>query len=533
MEASKPQIQKGKETEEEKQSGTRKDSTGHFAISIEEEISKRKKGFKINTLDCRGETKLMKRIIDQFKFKTTLKNDADLYVSGVHRPTGDYWSGKEDGMVSRIPGMEEIGDKKITGYVLNKLAEYYPGCLDFSPRTFLIPEQYEECLAYMQSKPDSFFLSKPSGGSEGEGIRLIKGGKNANLKFLRVANDFEVVVQEYLGRPLLVDGKKFDLRLYVLVKSIEPLEVLLNDEGLARFCSEDYEAPTETNLKKIYGHLTNYSLNKRSDEYKYTEETQEINDGTKQTLCSLWKKLGRQGVQKEVIWPRIIEVVDKFTKAIQPFLSFYSKCWFDGVKTKNKCFQVIGLDVLIDKDFKPWLLELNATPSLCIDFEKGDHLQPGIISPVDVYVKEKSLGDAIRFLALKKCCRDKVKRFHSYERVTGSDESNSSFVLIGEVLELYSLLSGFKFKPELTSSQFGKLQSLNGLPEFSKLTRVDYDLLYQKTKKFQEGAMNIFGFIYALEQLCLKAFGTSFNQSKREGMERVVQHLLYKLGRRV
>jgi tubulin polyglutamylase TTLL11 len=499
----------------------------------EDEIAKRRKDFKICTLDCRGEAKLMKRIVDQCRFKTTLKNNADLYVSGLHSPTGNYWAGKEDGMVSRMPGMEELGDKKITGYVLNKLAEYYPSQMDFAPRTFLIPEQYEECLSYMRSKPpSSFFVSKPSGGSEGEGIRLIRGGKDANLKFLEVTNDFEVVVQEYIGNPLLVDGKKFDLRLYVFISRLEPLEFFINDEGLARFCCENYVPPREDNIRKMYGHLTNYSLNKKSEDYKYTEETTEINDGSKQTLCSLWKKLKLQNVEKEVLWPKIKELVCKYVETIRPFLNYYSKCWFDGTHAKNKCFQVIGLDVLIDSEFKPWLLELNATPSFLIEHDNGDPMKKGVLSPVDVYVKERALGDAIRYLALKKTHRNRLTRFNSYEKLPSRSPEDSPCVLIEEILELYACLSGFKFKHELTSSQFGKLQSLNNLPEFSKLSRVDYDLLYQKTKKFQEGSMNIFGFIYAIEQLGTKIYGERFQVNKLEVLERVVLHLLYKLGKR-
>ena len=76
-----------------------------------------------------------------------------------------------------------------------------------------------------------------------------------------------MVIQEYISNPLLVDNKKFDMRLYVMLKGIDEIEIMLCKEGMARFCTEDYEEPTSENLNTLYAHLTNFTLNKDNEHY--------------------------------------------------------------------------------------------------------------------------------------------------------------------------------------------------------------------------------------------------------------------------
>lgn len=71
--------------------------------------------------------------------------------------------------------------------------------------------------------------------------------------------------QRYIHNPMLLDGRKFDLRLYVLVTSLEPLRVWLFKEGLVRLSTKKY---TLRNLKSRFTHLTNYSINRRSGSFQ-------------------------------------------------------------------------------------------------------------------------------------------------------------------------------------------------------------------------------------------------------------------------
>jgi hypothetical protein len=72
-------------------------------------------------------------------------------------------------------------------------------------------------------------------------------------------------VSKYLSNPLLIDGHKFDLRVYELITSVDPLKVYVYNEGLVRFASEPYNH--DFNKVGKFSHLTNYSNNKKSENF--------------------------------------------------------------------------------------------------------------------------------------------------------------------------------------------------------------------------------------------------------------------------
>jgi len=79
-----------------------------------------------------------------------------------------------------------------------------------------------------------------------------------------------MVVQQYKSFPYLIDQKKFDFRLYVLVTQVTPeLQCFMYKEGLARFATENYT--NKTNDGNLFMHLTNYAINKESDKFEGNE----------------------------------------------------------------------------------------------------------------------------------------------------------------------------------------------------------------------------------------------------------------------
>ena len=105
------------------------------------------------------------------------------------------------------------------------------------------------------------FILKPEASCQGRGIFLCR-------SLDQVDPTHHYVAQKYCSNPLLIDGLKFDLRLYVLVYGIDPLRIYMFKEGLARFSTVKYQNPGNTNLDNLYMHLTNYSINKTNKQFK-------------------------------------------------------------------------------------------------------------------------------------------------------------------------------------------------------------------------------------------------------------------------
>ena len=119
------------------------------------------------------------------------------------------------------------------------MQEFYPSEFNFSPRTYILPLE-TDLLRKAMEKSNKAWILKPSGGSEGCGILLVM--KFKDIPAFVFTQDY--VAQAYLADPLLIDGKKFDLRIYVMVTSLggtDPATAFIADEGLVRLCTKDYE----------------------------------------------------------------------------------------------------------------------------------------------------------------------------------------------------------------------------------------------------------------------------------------------------
>ena len=351
--------------------------------------------------------------------------------------------------VNKLPGARVLTDKAQLCWCLHRMREAHgEQVYDFAPQSFVLPEEaeiYEEWLRerFAEGRADSWIL-KPAAASRGNGIFLHKptlrvGKSNLDGIYPSSVQKHVGVACRYIDRappksrllalwitlllpscargwpliqrsnhtplpalaaPLLLDGLKFDLRLYVLVTSVHPLVFYLYNEGLVRFATEPYDAVATANgdgLERQCRHLTNVSIAKKSKEYvKSTDGGAGESEGRAASKWSLGAlrtrfvlELGEARAGQ--FWNDLDSLVVKTLCAAEPQLNAAMRSAVpaaDRGERVRQCFQIFGFDVMPDAAAKPWLLEVNCDPQMTID------------SPLDLRIKSAMLVNALNVVGM-------------------------------------------------------------------------------------------------------------------------------------
>ncbi|XP_058060018.1 tubulin polyglutamylase TTLL5 [Anopheles bellator] len=279
---------------------------------------------------------------------------------------------------------------------------------DIVPQSFLLPQDYKELIA-AHNKCRGPWIVKPVASSRGRGIFIVNSPD-------QISSYEQVVVAKYISDPLCIDGHKCDIRIYVAVTSFDPLIIYMYEEGLVRLATVKYDRTAE-NLWNPCMHLCNYSINKYHTDYIRSSNAGEEDVGHKWTLSALLRHLRSQGCNTEQL---MLAIEDLIIKAIfsctQPVVSACRMF----VPHIGNCFELYGFDILIDDVLKPWLLEVNLSPSLGCD------------TPLDTKVKASMLTDLLTMVGipaispLQKACYDskgqKIRNLTTpYRRVNSAD----------------------------------------------------------------------------------------------------------------
>ena len=274
----------------------------------------------------------------------------------------------------------------------------FPELYNYMPMTYILPNDSETFEHEFKKSKKNIWIAKPVNMSRGRFIKLIY-DSHSYRKLCIHANansNIQYLISKYLDKPHLLNNKKYDLRIYVIVLSFTPLKIYLYYNGLVRFATEDY---IKDNYNNIFIHLTNYSINKQNPNYKSNikdnkeiaemeeieEDYEQCDDSSKWSLVEYRNYFKKEGKDKDLekIWKQIEDIVIKTMINVTEVNSRD----LSGNKNNN-VFELYGFDILVDEKFKVWLLEVNVNPSLHCN------------SPLDLSIKTELIVDLFNLIGI-------------------------------------------------------------------------------------------------------------------------------------
>ncbi|CAE7889266.1 Ttll9, partial [Symbiodinium sp. KB8] len=237
--------------------------------------------------------------------------------------------------------------------------------------------------------PGTTWIMKPVGRAQGRGIFLIT--KLSQISEWRKDHTWKgdapkaetYIVQRYVDRPYTVGNKKFDCRLYTLVTSFTPLTVWLYRGGFARFSSARYDHSAGTEdlpgrgplwVGEAIGgpagdsaphmHLTNVAIQKKTAAYA-------ASGGSKWSMRNLKLFMASK---------HGLPAVNRLMGDIEALIIRSLLACQQVVIQDRHSFELYGYDVLWDESLKPWLLEVNASPSLSADTDSDYRMKRAMLS---------------------------------------------------------------------------------------------------------------------------------------------------------
>ena len=156
------------------------------------------------------------------------------------------------------------------------------------PESYILPvdqELFNEKFKNFKLNIDNIYLVKPTQNSQGRGIYILENPNEVSGSCL---------ITKYIPNPGTLKGRKYDMRLYVLITSYDPLIIYLHNNGIVRIASEEYKLDLKT-LKNLWIHLTNTSFNEKNKGKFGTNEEPDAEEGNEWTVKTLKKHLLNKG----------------------------------------------------------------------------------------------------------------------------------------------------------------------------------------------------------------------------------------------
>ncbi len=285
-------------------------------------------------------------------------------------------------VVNHLPNISFITNKSNLTKTLMKI----PDSEKFYPKTLIFDTSDEysktKLIHFIDKIKPNFAIVKPPNLFSGQDIQVFDDVEKIlryieyNEKFNKKAKGV-YVIQEYINNPLLYQGRKFDIRIHVLIT--DDYEIYINNYRLMRLSSEKYTYKVSENWEKDkFIHITNYSVQKFSKNFGKYETNNILPLDTEINGINLFEKF-------LPIWSNIINLI---LLNIKDDLINLPKEYQDQISNdlvyfnRKKYFEILGFDFIIDEEMNTKLLEININPN----FDWGN--DKSVIDKIDKMVDD-------------------------------------------------------------------------------------------------------------------------------------------------
>lgn len=220
------------------------------------------------------------------------------------------------------------------------------------PRTYDLSDP-ADLVRFLQGTHEGLWIVKPQCQNQGKGIRLVR-DVEAMKQQVREGDKTDVVVQQYVHPPLLVEGRKFDFRMYLLIARCKPMRAFLFQDYYARLSLNQYDWQDSDLLT----HLTNASQQKKHPNYSALKETSILAKAD----------IGLSADQLSMVDDQVAAALSHLLQACSSRLV-----------TKFGFFELFGVDVLLDSQLRVYILEINSNPALFVDTKAQAGVIPRLI----------------------------------------------------------------------------------------------------------------------------------------------------------
>ena len=210
----------------------------------------------------------------------TCKNAGFTMVEGANTYFNVQWTGyitaddiknlNKYQKTNHFPGSSQLGRKDLLWRNMLRQRIRFPNEYIIAPVSFLLQTDFDDFNTERDNEPDALWILKPVAASCGRGIKVITSTSKINKRE-------GILASKYIMNPHLINGLKYDLRVYVLVTSFNPLKVYMYNDGLVRFATEKYNNDP-SQLTKKFIHLTNFSVNKKSAKFVKNTDSRARNE---------------------------------------------------------------------------------------------------------------------------------------------------------------------------------------------------------------------------------------------------------------